>query len=408
MIEKLKYKSIYLATIYLVVIMVMLNTTVIFSNNSFVYDIVPILILIEFLIILINSRKIFETINKKLYLFIILYFVIRLISFIFRFDISNFKTLFYELFFLVNLFVIFDGCNVQIKNILKFILTVSSLMLFMSIIFLLLDIIFDFSFIETFRFFSNRIEIKGIFSNPNTVGIFAFITICLYTLIYIEKKHMKFFSIIFIVLNLVLLYFSNSRTAILAILFFGVMMLISFVKKINFKNLLMLFKIGFIIVLIFFFFLFYFNEKNPQLTSFEYKINELFTNRYVLWKYTTLSLDENILLGVGNTEIANTRFSEIPQNIKNSMEPSRYKLVKNNNNTHNSFIQIIGAVGIINLILFILITFKKINTCSKHYVICLMSIFVLSFFENELLISKSIIMIIFSLLLANNNKEKLN
>ena len=55
-------------------------------------------------------------------------------------------------------------------------------------------------------------------------------------------------------------------------------------------------------------------------------------------KYSILSLDNKLLIGIDHKNIASKRFEQVPYTIKREMDRSEIALVYNNNITSNKYI----------------------------------------------------------------------
>lgn len=377
--------------IILYIICIMFSLTVTKLRNNEIVDITLIMTCVLSTISIILYIKEW---NIKKYIkenwIILVYVFIRIISIILLDNkIANLKSFAYEIYFL---FIIqqFYNCNRTKANL-------------PLLIIIIINFIFNIiAFIGFILGVDNYLYI--IYSNPNPMGSIT----CLSLLIYITffaKKNNKVVSSIYIIFSLIIIYLSKSRTPLCMILAYIIMNLVVKYKWLSSMQLKRYFMHALNIFIIAVICFSYFNKNNQIPTNIETKIYNVTTNRYYLWKYSIISLEDSPLIGVGASKIGEERFKEVPVSMYKYITSSRLERLHLNNN-HNGFIQLLASNGYIAYIAFWLWLYNKVKKLDIKNFYIVSSILILNLFENLLIMSPSIHVFLLIYLLVNNDKNK--
>lgn len=268
----------------------------------------------------------------------------------------------------------------------KELLIISNFYMIISIVFSFISLLlrlFNISFVINDISFG---EIRGLFSNENSLGIFSAIAffITLFLLLNSKRKNYKRLCSLNLILQFITCISSTSRSALLIFIVFAFMAILLKIKKPIFKILFCLIPLMFIIFILL--------ENNNFLFKFTSGRNELWMSAFIVIK-------NNLLLGVGNADLVRL------------VEEARYIYLPGikTGGLHNIFMQILTANGIIVLSIFLLILivafafllkkciYKKERIFTKYTILVLFLIGLLStnLFESNLLYIVSFISIIF-------------
>ncbi|EDS71592.1 hypothetical protein ANASTE_01294 [Anaerofustis stercorihominis DSM 17244] len=326
---------------------------------------------------------------------IILYFIVRLITlYIKDFDNATLRSIVIEFFLLVILFrgLTLNGNNP--KKILKPCIIIISLVTAFFIL-RVVYYLFTSSGLEEAFLKSLIYSISGTTFNvnPNDGGILVTFVIT-FSLFYIEKKDYKYY--ISIIISILYLFISGCRSAITGLI---VVLLCYFVvkyhKSINLKKLMgkiLLISLSYLIIMIA---IVGVNSKLLSFTPFENIWNAYSSQRYMLDKYTILSLKDDFLIGFGSYEYTGQKrydylMENIPQMVDvklgaNAGYASKYRKL----NAHNGFLDFIAGNGLICLILFLYFFINRIKNIDdkvcKKYFLPIIYMIVVSNFENTIL-----------------------
>lgn len=377
--------------IILYLICIMLSITV---TNWRINNIVDNILIITCVVSTIAVVLYLKNWNLKKYVrenwLIVVYALIRIISIVILDNkTENLKTFIYEMYFL---FVIqqFYNCNREKAEI-------------PMLIVIIMNLIFN---IVTFGGFLLGVDnyLNIVYSNTNPMGSMTCLCLLLF-ITFFYKKSNKIVAIIYFIFSLIIMYLADSRTPLLMIFAYIMMNLIIKYKWLSAEKL----KKGFMYLLNVFLVAIicfsYFNKDNKIPTDLETKMYDFTTNRYYLWKYSIISLEDNPITGVGNSQIGEKRFAKVPVTMNEYFTPSRFNRLYSNNN-HNGYFQLLAANGYIAYIVFMLWLYGRVKKLDIKNFYIVSSILILNLFENLLIMSPSIHVFLLIYLLVNNDKNK--
>lgn len=226
--------------------------------------------------------------------------------------------------------------------------------------------------------------------NLNTV---AYLLVCMSIIGINFLNNKKIQKIIFLSIICIIIYFTESRTSLIAEIFILLMNIfnIEFIKnkKIYKKIILLLLLLS--IVFIYIYIYMWNNQITITLGNFSEK--NFYSGRQFIWNEVLTALKENVLFGLG----------------------SNYELESFSSfNTHNSLLGILSIHGIITFTIFLCLFYKcivkmndidKMNNIKSNMIIGIIAILVVSWFENSL-IQPIFQMYLFMILLIGNNENK--
>src|SRR5699024_10660183 len=243
-------------------------------------------------------------------------------------DIANFKYAF-RIFNYMSLLLLFSLAYLNERKLI-----------FIGIIFSIvpLTLILDWlSSIETIKY-------AGYFRNPNTLGIVVYniFFFQLLMLFAIKNKIIKLIVLLLLLIDLILLYVSTSRSVWIAII-------VAFVIYISynvFSKYKISYRLGFIITLLsvitfsYFYPMLYTLDLVSKINSLviEYTGKNLFSGRQIIWSDLIQLIEKKPLLGYG-------------------LSATAYNLAQTNHDAHNVILSILFQSGIIGLLLYSLMLY---------------------------------------------------
>lgn len=393
---KLKKVDVYI--LYLIILLFMIKDLVI--NNNFINS-----ILCVFFMFSLTILKIFKNVNlfdKRFIIknfFIFVFLAIQLIIIVlFKFNVSSISIYLNICFYLFTIYLFFDEYKKDFNKFIKFIIMINLIVNFISLIFIGLSYLNIFNI----NLFFNKKFLFGLYINYNSVGITTLISLILY-LNYIFKPK-KIFSYIYILFSIFIIIVSECRTALYTFIIYIILVLILKIFKKKLKFIITIFNVLFVVFVFSYLCIIYAYKDNKDFNIIEKKIDNFTTHRYLLSKYSLLSLEKNIYFGINNESISSMRYKIIPNKIKKKYNSgTTLELIKSNNNNHNSYVDIIVNQGILIFLLFLFFIITNFYKTKEKNLPILYSILVISFFETSLLITKNMVMLVFIFLLSNKN-----
>lgn len=358
---------------YIISFIIAIRMTVL-VNINIISKIISLFFLISSVVLIYGARKINKNKFLKENFLIVIYIGIRFFSILVLSEkIFNLKTLFYEIYFLIIIFCLLKRGRDNKKNVLL-------ILIIFNIYFNILTIIIG--------VLGNKEYLTTVYGNTNTIGNYTCLCILIYVTFF-SRKIKKSINYIYIIFSTLMILLSQSRTPIIIIGFYIFSRLIirsRIIKPNQFKETFMCSLNVFILSVI----LFSYSTKfldNPSVL--ELKLNDFTTNRYYLWKYSIISLEKSPVVGIGENNIGEKRFKEVPEKRLKGLVLSRYIRLSMNNN-HNGYIQLLSANGYIAYMIFMYWLYKKcLNvSMSKFYIIS--AILILNIFETQLIMSANI------------------
>lgn len=358
----------------IIFIMLLLLQNIFYFN---VYDIyiVYIVILIQVIIFVtcINKIRIKMTCLEKKYMFLFgILIIISLISSIFSVTfLLSMKRLILVFVPIIMLMGIYSVPHDEIKTFNKLLNIYSGFVTFLSVYGVILILIgtveripYGFNYIKIGKIYLGQVvmghpplyRISSLTTNPNTLGIL--VTIGILTLVYLNSNNQinKMRYYIFLFINVVSLFYTQSRAAIISLI---IMLLLFYLMNLKFNNInkfknkftrKKIFIIGITFIVVIFML---FNSSVVQ-----DRLNSGLNSRSESWIYLIKNIIKNPLIGVG--------FGTSYENI----------LFENNVfiGAHNFYLSSLSEIGIIGFCIFIflwisiiVISFKKHkNTMSKE------------------------------------------
>lgn len=381
------------------IVFVFRNTLLTQLDGTFLISVNLLCFFLCIVLFLLNYSKTVEIFNLnsilKNNIIIILYFIIRLLTFVIKgFDFTTFNSIMVEFFLLV---IFFRGINFNGNNPKKLlypcmiiITVVCAFFVLRAFYYIIIGNSFFVALLKslTFNVLGSRFDV-----NPNDTGVLVMF-VCSFLLSFIEKKNIYLYLFL-IVLGLYLIL-SGCRSASVGI----IVVLISMIIYNKFKNIncnkimLSMLILSFLYLMSLFTFTMV-NRDTIVFTPFEKSWNHYSSTRYMLDKYTILSLKDDFVLGFGSFEYTGEKRYEylmehFPQVVDvrlgaDANYANKYKTL----NAHNGFLDFISGNGIICLALFLYFIINKIKNIDdkvcKRYFLSIIYMTVVSNFENTIL-----------------------
>ena len=362
--HKFKFMLFLLFTIFL---LSMFNDSII-GTNFFYYlkwIILFIFVLFEFLIVKFNKLTFkFYEIDYKF--FIISFSIFALFSSFFSINIetSLFKSITFILLIFFSL-IILPEFTKEYKKKLEILKILRNIMLFLIMLNIVILIISP-----PWAYKTLIVRFQGVFSNPNTLGMFLFVSLPVFVYFFLSsnKKLEKIINFIFILLIFMLATFTFSRAALLGMLIF-MMVILFYLKKRLFK---IIFPTSIVLLIILF--------SSPTLMELLRLSEDPFTYRDRIWQIGLENFSESKIIGKGygtTQQIMSNKF------ILQKYDVSEYHLGKH---FHNIYVEILCETGLIGLLLFVVFLIltsckliKKIKTSQngeKIFTISIYSLFI--------------------------------
>lgn len=278
-------------------------------------------------------------------------------------------------------------CKV-LKIIFVFMAVIATANLFIYLFIGVLGIDVPFESLQRLNFGNGRFQ--GFIGNENLTGQFALLGVLSAIGLYFEKKLNVSITITSIAINVIVLYLTDSRTSILALLvgltiIFG-NQIIKSISKISKNNKIFVYLL---IIIICGFFTYKVigvgRVSNMSFSSIEMFLNTITSERYNIWKEIVKICSEFPIFGIG--------IGNLLESAKNILGPSSSIVVFSITNAHNIFLELLYTTGIIGLCigtLFFINLFKfcfKIDKNNKKNLINIsfvVSIFVVSLLDNSI------------------------
>lgn len=341
----------------------------------------------------IKEFSLIKVINNNIV--IILYFFLRILTFCIKdFDPVILRSITVEFFLLV---IFFRGITLNGNNPKKFLypcMTVISLVTVFFIVRAFYYIILGNNFFDALlKSLTFKIQDFVFNVNTNDTGVLVMF-VGAFGLSFIKNKNIKHYIIFAIMMFY--LYLTGCRSATVGIIaVFVSMILIKYLKNIDCKKIM----IGTLALSFLYLFVMFstslLNKETIVFTPFEKTWNTYSSTRYMLDKYTILSLEDDFLLGFGSYEYTgeeryNYLMEHFPQVVDvrlgaDANYASKYRSL----NAHNGFLDFISGNGIICLMLFLYFIIDKIknidNKVCMRYFLPIVYMIVVSNFENTIL-----------------------
>ena len=319
-------------------------------------------------------------------IFIVVYFILNILSLLFlEHKILLGKELIYEVYFVILVYEIYRKDKEYLKNLFLILILCNSLMNWF--VFLL-----KICGVDEYNFL--------IYTNPNAMGGFTCICLLIF-LQFFRKKVNKIVVIGYVIFSVVMLLISESRSPLIMLSVYFLQVIILKYKIFSIQKLkkyyvgaIQLFLLGIIV----FSNMMY---QNIVPSTLENLVNEFSTNRYNLWKYTILSVNKQPITGVGEANIGEKRFEELPKIMLNFIKGKRAEMMQKNN-CHNGFIQIMASHGYLAYVLFMIWFYQRVKKVSMKQFLIISSILALNLFENQFMTSNNISIFLLMYLLNTN------
>lgn len=353
----------------------------------------------------IIRKKYFK--NNFLIILILFFYIITIIYH--HFNVNSIKDFAYLSYFLIIVNTLLKKDNELIINFSRYIVYTC---LTVNVISILISIFeyFGISFLS-FRVLdiaNGNFNFYGLYTNPNALGLGTFISLMLF-ISFLKSKN-NIINIICMLFFLACILLAGSRTSLISSI---VYLLVYFM--ISKKNISRELIAKFSIITIFVFFtclttisIVCNNSNSKQIINFENKLNSFTTERYIMWKYSLLSMDKpsKIFFGEKSSNIGKERVKQISKEeyLKYNNFPEKLAI---SNNNHNGYIQLFVSSGIIcTILIFIWLYYGIIHTDYKLIPIVL-AILCLNIFESEFTNSHTLAFFILCYFLFYNQQNKL-
>mgnify|MGYP004666906015 FL=1 len=321
---------------------------------------------------------------------VVAYFLVRLISlWQSGFDYSVIRSLIFELFFLIGI----CDFTVNSKSRGKFYITffmwfeliVTALCILIFIIVPHMDqTVQDLISSVTYYMDDQR---AALFSNVNFAGAIAGIAIVISVIIYNKKVYNDKLVIAFGAYNLFCLIFFGARSAeagMIAVAFFFVLKKV--LPKISIKKMTISVLILMVITLIPLYIFIGYNESKLHMsyTVMEDKFNSISTERYLIWKESYITQQDDLFFGKGSIKLDQQARKDMIAEYKPGQIDYRY-FVTAEFVPHNGYIGMISVTGWLGFILFVAILIQRIwrsrNMKSGNWYLMLIYVFTINCFE---------------------------
>ena len=368
--------------------------------------------ILTFLLLLISKKVELKNYPILLKLFVL----VVIINIICNLDIETIKSGLFEIFYVLIIYNIAYS-YVQDKDLsilIKIALVLS------TIIILIFYIQYIILLIQNTTI-SKSLIIQTVFSNINGGAILAVLNIVMLMYLYKTKQIKLSLTMVLSIFYTIFIFISQARTSLLALivllLYFLYQHIFSNEKLARLKKILIIIFISLIILVILFLIILllkrdYNNESkiDNMIMKIEYRIADLTTLRYWLWKYSIEELiDNNIFFGLQHN-LGEDNFNNIEnEELLNSLSASQ-KEILSRNNLHNGYVQIFvrnGLFGILLIITFFIILWSDLNKNKKeleYYKYLLLVFFIINFFENQIILSNSFFVLFLWINIGRINK----
>lgn len=366
------------------------------SKAETLQNVLAILILFTVACTLLSSPKKELLPWIKSNLIVIVYFIVRGISFIESgFDYSVLRTIFFEMFFLIGITGKTVG-NERCRRIYLYIFLIIEIIVCIGcmVVYAIglnagegtISWLTEYTYYEQF-------SKTALLSNSNTAGIMAVFAIISIVILWkhIKKSKTIIPVIISLVLNIVFMFMAQSRSAevglIAAAVFFLVML---FIKRPIKKQSVFLVLCG---CIIFVFCVYGFtnikiSEDPYNLDTMETTINDVSSNRYVIWKECVTEQKNHLMFGAGNLAIE--------QDNRNAIfNDSAYNYHYREGSAlgpHSGYIGMISGTGWLGFALFIMILFQRIRRAEilekGNWYLAIIFILVINLFESLFILNR--------------------
>lgn len=335
------------------------------SKAETLQNILAILILFTVACTLLSSPKKELLPWIKSNLIVIVYLIVRGISFIESgFDYSVLRTIFFEMFFLIGITGKTVGNERCGRIYLYIFLIIETIVCIGCMAVYAIGIKADedtISWLTEYTYYE-QFNKTALLSNSNTAGIMAVFAIISIVILWkhIKKSKIIIPIIISLVLNIVFMFMAQSRSAevglIAAAAFFIVML---FIKKPIKRQSVFLVLCG---CIVFVFCVYGFtnikiSEDPYNLDTIETTINDVSSNRYVIWKECVTEQKNHLMFGAGNLAIE--------QDNRNAIfNDSAYNYHYREGSAlgpHSGYIGMISGAGWLGFALFVMILFQRIR-----------------------------------------------
>lgn len=335
------------------------------SKAETLQNILAILILFTVACTLLSSPKKELLPWIKSNLIVIVYLIVRGISFIESgFDYSVLRTIFFEMFFLIGITGKTVGNERCGRIYLYIFLIIETIVCIGCMAVYAIGLKADedtISWLTEYTYYE-QFNKTALLSNSNTAGIMAVFAIISIVILWkhIKKSKIIIPIIISLVLNIVFMFMAQSRSAevglIAAAVFFIVML---FIKKPIKRQSVFLVLCG---CIVFVFCVYGFtnikiSEDPYNLDTIETTINDVSSNRYVIWKECVTEQKNHLMFGAGNLAIE--------QDNRNAIfNDSAYNYHYREGSAlgpHSGYIGMISGAGWLGFALFVMILFQRIR-----------------------------------------------
>lgn len=366
------------------------------SKAETLQNILAILILFTVACTLLSSPKKELLPWIKSNLIVIVYLIVRGISFIESgFDYSVLRTIFFEMFFLIGITSKTVGNERCGRIYLYIFLIIETIVCIGCMAVYAIGLKADedtISWLIEYTYYE-QFNKTALLSNSNTAGIMAVFAIISIVILWkhIKKSKIIIPIIISLVLNIVFMFMAQSRSAevglIAAAVFFIVML---FIKKPIKRQSVFLVLCG---CIVFVFCVYGFtnikiSEDPYNLDTIETTINDVSSNRYVIWKECVTEQKNHLMFGAGNLAIE--------QDNRNAIfNDSAYNYHYREGSAlgpHSGYIGMISGTGWLGFALFIMILIQRIRSAEilkeGNWYLAIIFIFAINLFESLFVLNR--------------------
>lgn len=343
--------------------------------------------------------------------FVVAYFIIRLISLCQSgFDYSVIRTIFFEMFFLIGIcrFTIsaMDKRDFYIKFFIWFELIISLLCFLMF--FVVPHLGPNFQEIVVANTYYGKFPTASLFSNVNTAGIMAGFSIVLSIAIYKKNILPGRFVIAFGIYNVVALVFFGARSADIGVIVVLIFVGIKYISKSgNLKRFTIIVLCLMVLTLIPIYGMIGYYESKATLSyePLEERINTLSSTRYSIWKESFIIQQDDLLFGKGNLKLEQEARKELMAGVEQGTVDYRY-FTTTELGPHNGYIGMISGTGWLGFLVFIAILVQRIRRSKSleagNWYLLLIFFFAVNCFESLFILNRFFICFYMFLILESD------
>lgn len=359
-------------------------------------------------------------------IYVLIYFLIRLITFIYLgCQYTMLRSMLFEIVYLLAISELLVDYKVCYNIIFKFLIISNLILNILNTCFyvictniskfsldkgvLIYDILDKYTYIDV----SNQEFNSSMYNNPNMMGLMTGIALLIsisYFSINLSKKK-KIAYIIYFIFSLYCILYSNCSNAHVALI--AVVLAVIIVKNSNIitKKRMVVICFAFVIAATGSIYVFSaIHEEFGEYSELENIVNDLSTQRYTIWKDSFYCHKDELLFGSGNITLEKRdRYMYIVEKGTDYGMDVNGSLI-DFSGPHNGYIGMISCTGIVGFVAFVLVVLKKIKESmylnSRSWYLAAIFILFINLFECMMPISKNFCCLYLFIILTMNCKNE--